>query len=154
MPKMNVLISLICRNVLSQMSAQSTAVGGFTQHERSPHDVTAGETSRSMQSAAGMGNYSTNAVVIGDHNPQCSLKEVESATALLNLYGNLIAGIVGALCAPLWGKLSDRFGRLKPLAAASTVLVFSELIGIAIAALPDVFSLNWIYLGYLLEGLR
>lgn len=101
-----------------------------------------------------MGNHSFNAVIIGDHNPQCSIKEVESAAALLNLYGNLIAGIIGALCAPLWGKLSDRYGRLKPLAAASTVVIFSELIGVLIVVLPDVFSLNWIYLGYLLEGLR
>lgn len=124
------------------------------QHSRSPHEMPAGQSGHSMQSGSGMGNYSISAVVIGDHNPQCSIKEVESATALLNLYGNLIAGIIGALCAPVWGKLSDRYGRLKPLAAASTVVVFSELISVLIAALPDVFSLNWIYLGYLLEGLR
>lgn len=107
-----------------------------------------------MQSGAVVGNSSLDAVVIGDYNSQCSTREVESATALLNLYGNLIAGVIGALCAPVWGKLSDRYGRLKPLVAASTIVVFSELISVLIAALPDVFSLNWIYLGYLLEGLR
>lgn len=153
MPRMNVLISLICRNVLSQTSAQSTAAGSM-QHSRSSHEMPASESGHSLQFGSRMGNYSINAVVIGDHNPQCSIKEVESATALLNLYGNLIAGIIGALCAPVWGKLSDRYGRLKPLAAASTIVVFSELISVLIAALPDVFSLNWIYLGYLLEGLR
>lgn len=150
MPKMNVLISLICRNVLS---AQATAAGSM-QQSRSPHEVPAGESGQSMQSGAGVGNYSINAVVIGDYNSQCSIGEVESATALLTLYGNLIAGIIGALCAPVLGKLSDRYGRLKPLAAASTIIVFSELISVLMAALPDVFSLNWIYLGYLLEGLR
>lgn len=150
MPKMNVLISLICRNVLSQMSTQSTAAGSMPQI-RSPHEIATGEAGHSMQSG---GNYSVNAIVIGEHNPQCSIKEVESATAILNLWGNLIAGIIGALCAPVWGKLSDRYGRLKPLAAASTIIVFSELISVLIAALPDVFSLNWIYVGYLLEGFR
>lgn len=152
MPKMNVLISLICRNVISQKSQSATARS--MQQTRSAHEMTAGESGHSMQSRAGMGNHSVNAVVVGDHNPQCSIKEVESATALLNLYGNLIAGIIGALCAPLWGKLSDRYGRLKPLAAASTVIVLSELVSVLIAAAPDVISLNWIYLAYLLEGLR
>ncbi|MCJ1467856.1 Hippocampus abundant transcript 1 protein [Pseudocyphellaria aurata] len=150
MPKMNILISLICRNVLSQMSQSATA--GSMQQTRSPHEA-AGESGHSLQSGSGMGNFSVSAVVIGDHNPQCSIKEVESATALLNLYGNLIAGIIGALCAPLWGKLSDRYGRVKPLTAASIVVVLSELVGVLIAAAPDVFSLNWIYVGYLLEGL-
>ena len=150
MPKMNVLISLICRNVLSAQSAAACSM----QLSRPPHVVPAGEAGQSMQSGAGVGYYSINAVVIGDYNSQCSIREVESATALLTLYGNLIAGMIGALCAPVWGKLSDRYGRVKPLAAASTIVVCSELISVLIAALPDVFSLNWIYLGYLLEGLR
>lgn len=101
-----------------------------------------------------MGNYSTSAIVIGEHNPQCSIKEVESATAMLTLYGNLIAGILGAVFAPIWGKLSDRYGRIKPLAAASTVILASEAVNLLVAILPDAFSLNWIYGVYLLEGFR
>lgn len=101
-----------------------------------------------------MGNYSTSAIIIGEHNSQCSIKEVESATAMLTLYGNLIAGILGAVFAPIWGKLSDRYGRIKLLAAASTVILASEVVNLLVAVLPDAFSLNWIYAVYLLEGFR
>ncbi|KAL8979948.1 MAG: hypothetical protein Q9177_006007 [Variospora cf. flavescens] len=108
----------------------------------------------SSPSMGGMkpGNTSS-VVIIGDHNPQCSIEEVESATAMLTLYGNLIAGILGAITAPFWGKLSDRLGRIKPLAAASTVILGSEVVMVLVAKMPDTISLNWIYLTYVLEGL-
>lgn len=158
MPKMNVLISLICRNLLQGMSASPQATpSGSLQHGSSPSLVPrAAHNGYSMSgtSNAAMGNYSTSAIIIGEHNPQCSIKVVESATAMLTLYGNLIAGIVGAIFAPIWGKLSDRYGRIKPLAAASTVILASEVVNLLIAVLPDAFSLNWIYLVYLLEGFR
>lgn len=158
MPKMNVLISLICRNLLQGMSASPQATpSGSLQHGSSPSLVPrAAHNGYSMSgtSNAAMGNYSTSAIIIGEHNPQCSIKEVESATAMLTLYGNLIAGILGAVFAPIWGKLSDRYGRIKPLAAASTVILASEVVNLLVAVLPDAFSLNWIYLVYLLEGFR
>jgi len=159
MPRMNVLISLICRNVLSNgitVSSQATT-GGSIQNNFPRHMVMAGQSGHSMDgttSAAGMGNYSAAAVVIGEHNPQCSIKEVESATAMLTLYGNLIAGILGVIITPLWGKLSDRYGRVRPLAAASAIFLGGEIISVLIATLPDAFPLNWIYLAYLLEGFR
>ena len=43
----------------------------------------------------GTANYTAGAVVIGDYNPHCSIDSVESATAMLQLYGNLIAGVLG-----------------------------------------------------------
>ena len=101
-----------------------------------------------------MGNSTASVVIIGDHNPQCAIKEVESATAMLGLYGNLISGILGALAAPIWGRLSDRYGRVKPLAAASSVILVAEVIVVLIAKYPDVFSIYWVYLAYLLDGLR
>jgi MFS family permease len=73
---------------------------------------------------------------------------------MLTLWGNLIAGILGAIAAPFWGKMSDRYGRVKPLATASTVILISEVVVVLIAALPDMISLNWVYLAFLLEGLR
>lgn len=161
MPKMNVLISLICRNLLQGMSAspQATPSSGSLQHGGSSPSLVprAAHNGYSMSgtSSAGMGNSSTSAIIIiGEHNAQCSIKEVESATAMLTLYGNLIAGILGAVFAPIWGKVSDRYGRIKPLAAASTVILASEVVNLLVAVLPDAFSLNWIYLVYLLEGFR
>ncbi|KAL9585328.1 MAG: hypothetical protein Q9212_001587 [Teloschistes hypoglaucus] len=142
MPRTNVIISLICRGILQDNEQKSM------QH-----------VSRHMGGSAGasMGDMPTNgtasSVVIGEHNAQCSTDKVESATAMLTLWGNLIAGILGAITAPLWGKVSDRYGRIKPLAAASTVFLAPEVIVVLIAKLPDAFSLNWIYLTYLLEGL-
>lgn len=103
----------------------------------------------------GMGQAnSSSPIIIGEFNAQCSTDQVESATAIFTLYGNLIAGIIGALTAPLWGTLSDKFGRIKPLAAASTILWVSELVMVLVARLPDALPVNWLFLTYLLEGLR
>lgn len=141
MPKMNVLTSLLCRQILEADPASM-------QHEPR-HDVSM------MPSKEGMGqNHIASAVIIGEHNPQCSIDRVESATSMLMLYGNLIAGIIGAVTAPFWGKLSDRYGRIRPLAVTSTIILASETIFVLVAKLPDSLSLNWIYLAYLLEGLR
>ena len=73
---------------------------------------------------------------------------------MLNLWGNLIAGGLAAIAAPVWGKVSDKYGRIKPLVAASTILLGSESIIVLIAMLPDALSLNWVYLSFFLEGLR
>ena len=143
MPRMNVITSLVCRNFLSETLIPSEKLE--SRHNMVPHTTPMEALAHSNASSA---------VIIGDHNPQCSIVEVESATAIITLYGNLIAGVLGAVAAPLWGKVSDRFGRIKPLAAASTVLLGSELVMIIIAKLPDVLSVNWILLTYFLEGLR
>lgn len=141
MPKMNVLTSLLCRQILDANPA-------LMQHEPR-HD---GSTMPPMGNMAK--NHTTSAVIIGEHNPQCSIDKVESATSMLMLYGNLIAGIVGAITAPFWGKLSDRYGRIKPLAVTSTIILASETVFVLIAKLPNSISINWIYLAYILEGLR
>ena len=143
MPRTNIVISLICRKILSAHADSRDAM-----HTRS-HE--AGTMAQAMDGTA---NYTAGAVVIGDYNPQCSIDSVESATAMLQLYGNLIAGILGAIAAPIGGKLSDRYGRIRVLAAASTVILVSEIMMIIIAELPDTFSVNWIYTTFFLEGLR
>ena len=144
MPRTNIVISLICRKILSAHADSGDAMQHTRRHE-------AGTMAQAMGGAA---NHTTGAVVVGDYNPQCSIDSVESATAMLQLYGNLIAGILGAIAAPIWGKLSDKYGRVRPLAAASTVILISEIMMIIIAKLPDTFSLNWIYITFFLEGIR
>ena len=144
MPRTNIVISLICRKVLSTHAHSGDAIKETRRHE-------AGTMAQAMDGTA---NYTAGAVVIGDYNPQCSIDSVESTTAMLQLYGNLIAGILGAIAAPIWGKLSDRYGRIRPLAAASTVILVSEIIMIILAKLPDTFSVNWIYTTFFLDGLR
>ena len=144
MPRTNIVISLICRKIQS-----AHADSGDTMQTARRHG--AGTMAQAMDGTA---NNTAGAVVIGDYNPQCSIDSVESATAMLQLYGNLIAGILGAITAPVWGKLSDRYGRIRPLAAASTVILVSEIMMIIIAKLPDTFSVNWMYIPFFLEGLR
>ena len=58
----------------------------------------------------------------------------------------------GAIAAPIGWKLSDRYGRIRPLAAASTVILVSEIIMIIIAKLPDTFSVDWIYITFSWKG--
>ena len=144
MPRTNIVISLICRKILSAHADSSDAMQHSRRHEP-------GTMAQAMDGAA---NHTAGAVVIGDYNPQCSIDSVESATAMLQLYGNLIAGILGAIAAPIGGKLSDRYGRIRVLAAASIVTLASEIMIIILAKLPDTFSVNWIYTTFFLEGLR
>ena len=144
MPRTNVVISLICRKILSAHADSGNTMQAIRRHG----------TGTMAQAMDGTANHTADTVVIGDYNPQCSIDSVESATAMLQLYGNLVAGILGAITAPIWGKLSDRYGRIRPLAAASTVTLVSEIMMIIIAKLPDTFSVYWIYLTFFLEGLR
>ena len=144
MPRTNIVISLICRKIMSAHADSGGTMQATRRHR-------AGTMAQAMNGTA---SNTAGTVVIGDYNPQCSIDSVESATAMLQLYGNLIAGILGAITAPIWGKLSDRYGRIRPLAAANTVILVSEIMMIIIAKLPDTFSVNWIYVTFFLEGLR
>ncbi|KAL6720627.1 hypothetical protein ACLMJK_002552 [Lecanora helva] len=139
MPKMNIVKSLLCRKILALNPASS-------QHQVR-HDGS------SMSLIDGSAKNYTSSIIIGEHNSQCAIETVESATSMLMLYGNLIAGILGAIAAPFWGRLSDKYGRVRPLAAASTIVLGSETMFVLIASLPDIISLDWIYLAYVLEGL-
>ena len=143
MPRVNVITSLICRDLDSKN--QTSAARHSPRHEMLSHSSTMDEMKQANSSSP---------IIIGEFNAQCATDQVESATAMFTLYGNLIAGTIGALAAPLWGTLSDQFGRIKPLAAASTVLWVSELVMVLVAKFPDVLPVNWLFLSYILEGLR
>lgn len=143
MPRTNVLISLICRKMLA-----------------GAHPTESEDASRLLRRHGGgmkmnetmTGDHSSSSIIVGDYNPQCATDDIESAAAMLNLWGNLIAGILGAIVSPLWGKLSDRYGRIKVLAAVASVFLASEILVVLIARFPDVLDLNWVYLTFTLEG--
>ncbi|KAL8736599.1 MAG: hypothetical protein Q9181_002322 [Wetmoreana brouardii] len=142
MPTTNVIISMLCRQLLG--GSEDTSMRYVPRHMGGSSSSSIGDMPL---------NGTASSVIIGEHNAQCSNDNVESATAMLTLWGNLIASILGAITAPLWGKISDKYGRIKPLAAASTVLFGSNVVVVLIAKLPDALSIHWIYFAYLLEGL-
>jgi MFS family permease len=151
MPRTNLILSLTCRNVLSEIFI-SVLVAGDVQSRDIARDMMDGGAS--IAEAPLPTSASIAAIVIGEHNDHCSIKEAESATALLALWGNLIAGILGAIVTPVWGILSDRYGRIKPLAAATTILLLSQEVEVMMAVLPDVFSFKLLWLSFIFEGLR
>ncbi|KAI4123479.1 MAG: hypothetical protein LQ338_005243 [Usnochroma carphineum] len=109
MPRTNVIISLLCRNILSEI--EDTSMQRVSRHMGAS----------STQSMGGMVlNGTASSIVIGEHNAHCSTEKVESATAMLTLWGNLIAGILGAVTAPLWGKVSDSGTFILVMALASS----------------------------------
>ncbi|KAF2138200.1 uncharacterized protein K452DRAFT_234467 [Aplosporella prunicola CBS 121167] len=91
-------------------------------------------------------------VLMGD-NPQCRNPEVQSEVAQFTLYGNLLAGLLSAITSPKLGALSDRYGRLPIMVLTSFGMLASEVLVICAAKYPETFSVNWILLGYALDGL-
>jgi MFS family permease len=151
MPQTNLILSLTCRNVLSEMLI-SVPVAGDVQSRDIARDMMGGGASIAEAPFSTSASLAT--IVIGEHNDQCSIKGVESATALLALWGNLVAGILGAIVTPVWGRLSDRYDRIKPLGAATTIMLLSQVVEVLMAVLPDMFSLKWLWLSFIFEELR
>ncbi|TKX24323.1 MFS transporter-like protein 56 [Elsinoe australis] len=92
-------------------------------------------------------------VIYDGANPQCQVAEVERRSARFTLYGNLIAGLLSAVTAPKLGALSDRFGRCKMIAITSLGSLSGDIFTIMAARNPDTFSVNWILVGFALEGI-
>lgn len=92
-------------------------------------------------------------VVFGGDNPQCRIPEVQSLVSKFTLYCNLAAGLLAAIVSPKLGQLSDRYGRKWMIAVTILGLILCEIAIIVVARYPDTFSVNWILLGYALDGL-
>lgn len=92
-------------------------------------------------------------VVLGDENPQCRIPEVQSLVSKFTLYCNLIAGLLSAIVSPKLGALSDRYGRKWMISVTVLGSILCEIVIIVVAKYPDTFSVNWILLGYALDGL-
>lgn len=78
---------------------------------------------------------------------------MQSRVTTFALIGNIIAGILSAITSPKLGALSDRYGRRYVLCATTLGVLAGEIITILAAKNPETFPVNWLYLGYALDGL-
>ena len=91
---------------------------------------------------------------LSDHGElQCQTNEVSSRTSLFILYGNLCSGLLSAITSPKLGALSDRYGRKGILILNTAGMLIGEVLTILAAKYPDTFDVNWILVGYALDGL-
>lgn len=65
----------------------------------------------------------------------------------------LVAGLLSAITSPKLGEISDRYGRRKVIAFAPSGSLVAETLTILAARYPDTVSVNWILVGYALDGL-
>ena len=92
-------------------------------------------------------------VVLGTDNPQCQTPEVQSRVARFTLYGNLIVGILSAVTTSKIGSLSDKYGRTRLLAFSMVGSLLGEVIFILAATFPMEIPVQWLFLGYVFDGL-
>ena len=92
-------------------------------------------------------------VILGSDNPQCRIPEVQSLVSTFQLYGSLISGVLSAIISPKLGALSDKYGRTRTICVTTLGMMASEVMTIMVATYPDMFSVNWILLGYFFDGL-
>jgi len=92
-------------------------------------------------------------VIFEGANPQCRIPAIQSRAAQFTLYGNLIAGLLSAFTSAKLGALSDRYGRTKMIALTSMGSLAGDIFVIMAATKPDTFPVNWILVGYALDGI-
>ncbi|KAJ5524241.1 hypothetical protein N7513_009360 [Penicillium frequentans] len=98
-------------------------------------------------------NFTYLPVIVSGDNPQCKIPEVQSKVAQLQLYINLISGLVAALVSPRLGRLSDAYGRTKLIALSGTCAALSELITCFLGTWPESLSVYLFLFGALVDGL-
>ncbi|KAL8937690.1 MAG: hypothetical protein Q9211_003555, partial [Gyalolechia sp. 1 TL-2023] len=98
-------------------------------------------------------NFCAMPVIFGAENPQCQVPAVQSLVSNFTLYGNVITGLLSAITSPKLGSLSDRYGRTRMIALISTGMLTTEIITVLAARMPETFSVNWLLLGFVCDGL-
>ena len=84
---------------------------------------------------------------------RCQNDAVSSRSSLFLLYGNLCSGILAAITSPKLGALSDRYGRKKFMVLNTCGALLGEVLTILAAKFPETVHVNWILVGYCLEGI-
>ncbi|KAJ8111227.1 hypothetical protein OPT61_g6132 [Boeremia exigua] len=84
---------------------------------------------------------------------RCQKDAVSSRSSLFLLYGSLCSGILAAVTSPKLGALSDRFGRKTFMLVNTSGALFGEILTILAAKFPETVHVNWLLVGYALEGL-
>ena len=122
-PKINLIMDLICRDYLADVACEDPTVNLVP-------------------------------VVLGTDNEQCRhLDEVQRRVARFTLLQSVIAGLLSAITSPKLGELSDRYGRKKIIAFTGIGTMLAEILTILAAKYPDSVHVNWILVGYALDGL-
>ena len=80
------------------------------------------------------------------------LFKVQALVSRFALYLQLIAGVLNALTAPIYGAYSDRNGRRLVLAVSAFGLLMSELTTLLTVKYPNLFSLNFLLVGAIFDG--
>ncbi|KAK0938786.1 hypothetical protein LTR29_009636 [Friedmanniomyces endolithicus] len=122
-PRINLILEMVCRQYISERQA---AEPGFTM---APVDFSNGD------------------------NDQCRIPEVQSRVSIFMLWASLLGGILSALTAPKLGALSDRYGRKPIIIFTSIGTVLSEIITLFAALYPETFPVNFLLVGFALDGL-
>ncbi|OIW29131.1 MFS general substrate transporter [Coniochaeta ligniaria NRRL 30616] len=122
-PKLNLILELICRKYYSKTMPH----GSFSQPRLAFMDPSKPD--------------------------RCRIPEVQSLAAQFSVASNLIGGILAAITCPRLGALSDRYGRTRILSITGFGMLAGEIITIAAATYPDLVDVNWLFLGYILDGI-
>lgn len=92
-------------------------------------------------------------IILGDVNPQCQIPEIQALVSNFNLYGNLIAGILSAFTSPIFGSLSDRYGRTRIMAFSLVGMLINEVGFVLAATYPQKIAVQWVFVGFAFEGI-
>jgi MFS family permease len=84
---------------------------------------------------------------------RCQNDVVSSRSSLFLLYASLCSGILSAVISPKIGSLSDRYGRKAFMVFNTCGALFGEVLTILAAKFPETVHVNWILVGFCLEGI-
>jgi MFS family permease len=84
---------------------------------------------------------------------RCQNDDVSARSSLFLLYASLVSGFLTAITSPILGALSDRYGRKRLLAITTCGALVGEVLTILAAKYPGVVHVNWILVGYAIDGL-
>jgi MFS family permease len=122
-PKLNIILSLVCRRYLDDKSAADPSYVFVP--------VLLGEENPQCR----------------------KIPEVQSLATDFMLYITVIAGTLSAVTTPKLGALSDRYGRKRLLVISSFGLFLSEIITIIAFKYPDAVSYKWLLSGAVFDGI-